>query len=36
MIRAVSLTLAAALCLAASAPQGDTQESRLEQYFRLR
>jgi hypothetical protein len=31
MIRAVSLTLAAALCLAASAP-----ESRLEQYFRLR
>ncbi|MDB5469077.1 MAG: hypothetical protein JWR84_637 [Caulobacter sp.] len=31
MIRAVSLTLAAALCLAASAPEG-----RLEQYFRLR
>jgi hypothetical protein len=31
MIRVVSLTLAAALCLAASAP-----ESRLEQYFRLR
>ncbi|WGM40295.1 tetratricopeptide repeat protein [Caulobacter sp. NIBR1757] len=31
MIRAVSLTLAAVLCLAASAP-----ESRLEQFFRLR
>ena len=31
MIRAVSLTLAAVLCLAAGAP-----ESRLEQYFRLR
>ncbi len=31
MIRAVSLTMAAALCLAAGAP-----ESRLEQYFRLR
>lgn len=31
MIRAVSLTLAAALCLAGAAP-----ESRLEQYFRLR
>lgn len=36
MIRAVSLTLAATLCLAAAAPQGDAQESRLEQYFRLR
>lgn len=36
MIRAVSLTLAAALCLAAAAPQGDKPESRLEQYFRLR
>lgn len=31
MIRAVSLTLAAVLCLAATAP-----ESKLEQYFRLR